>query len=279
MNGIDLEQTLTALVNLATAWGLKLIGAIAVLVIGRWIAGWTRRLVRRLMTRGDVDATLVPFVAGMAYYLILAFVAVAGLGMVGVQTASMVAVLGAAGLAVGLALQGTLSNFAAGVMLLIFRPFRVGDYIEAGGTAGTVGAVGLFATTLNTPDNVRIVVPNGAVYGNTIKNYAANDTRRNDMVVGISYDDDIDQAVDVVREVLHNDPRVLPDPAPVVAVSGLGDSSVDIVVRPWCKKDDYWDLRFHLMQTLKEQLETAGCSIPYPQRDVHVFQPSSPSAA
>jgi len=274
MNGIDLEQTLTALVNLTTAWGLKLVGAIAVLVIGRWIAQWTRRLVRRVMTRGDVDATLVPFVAGMVYYLILAFVAVAALGMVGVQTASMVAVLGAAGLAVGLALQGTLSSFAAGVMLLIFRPFRVGDYIEAGGTAGTVSSVGLFATTLNTPDNVRIVVPNGTVYGNTIKNYAANETRRNDMVVGISYDDDIGQAIDAVRKVLHDDPRVLTDPAPVVAVSGLGDSSVDIVVRPWCKKEDYWDLRFHLMQALKEQLEAAGCSIPYPQRDVHLFQAS-----
>jgi small conductance mechanosensitive channel len=277
MNGIDLEQTLTVLVNLATAWGLKLIGAIAILLIGRWIAGWTRRLVRRVMTRGDLDATLVPFVAGMVYYLILAFVAVAALGMVGVQTASMVAVLGAAGLAVGLALQGTLSNFAAGVMLLIFRPFRVGDYIEAGGTAGTVSSVGLFATTLNTPDNVRIVVPNGTVYGNTIKNYAANETRRNDMVVGISYDDDIGQAIDAVRKVLRDDPRVLTDPAPVVAVSGLGDSSVDIVVRPWCKKEDYWDLRFHLMQALKEQLEAAGCSIPYPQRDVHLFQ--APSAA
>jgi len=276
MNGIDLEQTLTVLINLATAWGLKLIGAIAVLLIGRWIAGWTRRLIKRVMTRGDLDATLVPFVAGMVYYLILAFVAVAALGMVGVQTASMVALLGAAGLAVGLALQGTLSNFAAGVMLLIFRPFRVGDYIEAGGTAGTVGSVGLFATTLNTPDNVRIVVPNGTVYGNTIKNYAANETRRNDMVVGISYDDDIGQAIDAVRKVLHDDARVLTDPAPVVAVSGLGDSSVDIVVRPWCKKEDYWDLRFHLMQALKEQLEAAGCSIPYPQRDVHFFQ--APSA-
>ncbi len=279
MNGIDLEQTLTALVNLATAWGLKLVGAIAVLVIGRWAAGWTRRLVGRLMTRGDLDATLVPFVAGMVYYLILAFVAVAALGMVGVQTASMVAVLGAAGLAVGLALQGTLSNFAAGVMLLVFRPFRVGDYIEAGGTAGSVASVGLFATTLNTPDNVRIVVPNGAVYGNTIKNYAANETRRNDMVVGISYHDDIGQAIDAVLRVLHDDPRVLTEPAPVVAVSGLGDSSVDIVVRPWCKKEDYWNLRFHLMQALKEQLEAAGCSIPYPQRDVHLFQASSPSAA
>ncbi|KPJ95816.1 MAG: hypothetical protein AMS18_02185 [Gemmatimonas sp. SG8_17] len=276
MNGIDLEQTLTVLINLATAWGLKLIGAIAVLLIGRWIAGWTRRLIKRVMTRGDLDATLVPFVAGMVYYLILAFVAVAALGMVGVQTASMVALLGAAGLAVGLALQGTLSNFAAGVMLLIFRRFRVGDYIEAGGTAGTVGSVGLFATTLNTPDNVRIVVPNGTVYGNTIKNYAANETRRNDMVVGISYDDDIGQAIDAVRKVLHDDARVLTDPAPVVAVSGLGDSSVDIVVRPWCKKEDYWDLRFHLMQALKEQLEAAGCSIPYPQRDVHFFQ--APSA-
>jgi len=272
MEQIDLEAILGQLVNIVSAWGLNIIGAIALLIVGRFVARWARRLIRRLMQRGEADATLVPFVAGLAYYLILAFVAVAVLGMVGVQTASMVAVLGAAGLAVGLALQGTLSNFASGVMLLVFRPFGVGDYIDAGGTAGTVEAIGLFATTLNTPDNVRIVTPNSAVYSNTIKNYAANPTRRNDMVVGVSYDDDLGAAVSTIERVLKADDRVLTEPAPVVAISELGDSSVNIVVRPWCKKEDYWPLRFDMMRTLKEQLEAAGCSIPYPQRDVHLHQ-------
>ena len=272
MNGVDLQQTLSTVVDLVSAWGLKLIGAFVVLLVGRLVARWARRLLRRLMTAKEVDATLVPFVAGLVYYLIIAFVAVAVLGMVGIQTASMVAVLGAAGLAVGLALQGTLSNFAAGVMLLVFRPFKVGDYVEVGGTAGAVEAVGLFSTTLNTPDNVKITIPNGAVFGNTIKNYAANDTRRNDMIVGISYDDDIGVALETISRVIDSDVRVLKDPAPVVAVSELGDSSVNIVVRPWCKKEDYWALRFDMMRSLKEQLEAAGCSIPYPQRDVHLFQ-------
>jgi small conductance mechanosensitive channel len=184
----------------------------------------------------------------------------------------MVAVLGAAGLAVGLALQGTLSNFASGVMLLVFRPFGVGDYIDAGGTAGSVASVGLFSTTMNTPDNVRIVVPNSAVYGSTIKNYAANATRRNDIVVGVSYEDDLAVAVSTIERVLQEDSRVLAEPAPVVAISELGNSSVNIVVRPWCTKEDYWALRFDLTRALKEQLEAAGCSIPFPQRDVHLHQ-------
>jgi small conductance mechanosensitive channel len=272
MEQIDLQPILEQLVNIVSAWGLKILGAIVVLIIGRFVARWARRLIRKVMQRGHADATLVPFVAGVAYYLILAFVAVAVLGMVGVQTASMVAVLGAAGLAVGLALQGTLSNFASGVMLLVFRPFGVGDYIDAGGTAGSVASVGLFSTTMNTPDNVRIVVPNSAVYGSTIKNYAANATRRNDIVVGVSYDDDLAVAVSTIERVLQEDSRVLAEPAPVVAISELGDSSVNIVVRPWCTKEDYWALRFDLTRALKEQLEAAGCSIPFPQRDVHLHQ-------
>jgi len=269
-------ELLTAnVVNLISTWGLKVLGAIVLLVVGRMLAGWARRLTRKALMRVNADATLVPFIAGITYYFILAAVLVAVLGMVGIQTATLLAVFGAAGLAVGLALQGTLSSVASGVMLLVFRPFEVGDYIEAGGTAGSVEAIGLFMTTLNTPDNVKILVPNSSVYGQTIKNYAANDTRRNDMVVGVSYDDDLATAVDTINKILAADSRVLPDPEPVVAVAELADSSVNIVVRPWCKKEDYWGLRFDMMRTLKEQLEAAGCSIPYPQRDIHVFEAAS----
>jgi small conductance mechanosensitive channel len=268
----DFQAILASLSDLVAQWGLKLLGALAVFVIGRMVAGWARRAIRRLLERSAIDATLVPFVTGITYYLLLAFVIIAALGMVGVQTASVIAVLGAAGLAVGLALQGTLGNFASGVMLLLFRPFRVGDFIEAAGVAGTVQAINIFTTTLNTPDNVGIVIPNSAVWGEIIKNYAANETRRIDLVAGIAYDDDIGLAIRTLQSILDGDERVLKDPAPTIAVSELGDSSVNIVVRPWCKRENYWGLRFDLTRTIKEQLEEAGCSIPFPQRDVHVYE-------
>lgn len=269
---VVINQALTVVVDLVSTWGLRLLGALTLLVLGRVFAGWLRRLVKKALARAKVEPTLLPFISGIAYYVVLVAVAVAVLGMIGIQTASLLAVLGAAGLAAGLALQGTLSNVASGVMLLIFRPFQVGDYIEAGGTAGSVESIALFSTTLNTPDNVKILMPNSAIYGNTIKNYAANATRRNDMVMGISYGDDIGVAVDTIKWVLGRDERVLSEPEPVVAVSELADSSVNIVVRPWCKKEDYWGLRFDLIRGLKEELEAAGCSIPYPQRDVHLIQ-------
>lgn len=253
-------------------WGLKVLGGIVVLIIGLIIAKWVRRGLARLFDRTEMDETLEKFLTSLFYYLILIVAAVAALGMMGVQTASVLTMLGAAGLAVGLALQGTLSNVAAGVMLLIFRPFRVGDFVDVGGTAGSVDSVGLFATVLNTPDNVRIVVPNSGIYGGTIKNFSFNELRRNDMVVGISYDDDIGLATDTIRSILDSDIRVLKDPEYQVAVSELGDSSVNLVVRPWCKASDYWNLRFDLTRAFKERLEAAGCSIPYPQQDVHLHK-------
>jgi small conductance mechanosensitive channel len=272
MEGVDLQTLNQILTELITVWGLRVVGAIVLLIVGRMVAGWTRRLARRGLGRSGVDDTLVPFLSGLAYWLVLAVVLVAVLGIVGIQTASLLAVLGAAGLAVGLALQGSLSNFASGVMLLIFRPFSVGDFIDAAGTAGAVESIGLFSTTLNTPDNVRVIMPNSVVYGQTIKNFAANDIRRTDMMVGVSYDDDLGTALETIRTVLGEDDRVLADPEPVVAVAELGDSSVNFVVRPWCAKEDYWTLRFDLTRALKERLEAAGCSIPYPQRDVHLMK-------
>jgi small conductance mechanosensitive channel len=273
--GFDLTDTLNSLTEIISTWGLKAVGAIAVLLIGMTVAKMIRGSMQRGLGRTKLDPTLIPFLSGMVYYIVVAFVVTAVLGLFGIQTTSLIAVLGAAGLAVGLALQGTLANFSAGVMLLIFRPFRAGDFVEAGGVAGAVKEVGIFSTTLATPDNVRIIVPNSSVYGQTIKNYAANPTRRNDMVFGISYSDDIGRAINTINRVLAADERVLKDPAPVVAVSELGDSSVNLVVRPWCTKEDYWTLRFDLNRTLKEELEAAGCSIPFPQRDVHLYNESA----
>jgi small conductance mechanosensitive channel len=261
-----------------TTWGLVLanykpvLAAVVILLLGRMAAGWARRLTRKGLERGNVDVTLVPFVAKLVYYGVLAVVVIAALNRLGVATTSVVAIFGAAGLAVGLALQGTLANFASGVMLLVFRPINIGNFVDVGGTAGTVMEIGIFATTLKSPDNIKITVPNSQIYGTTITNYNGYETRRVDMVMGISYDDNIQTALDTIERIVNADERVLADPAPQIAVSNLGDSSVDIVVRPWCNAADYWALRFDLNRRLKEGLEAAGCSIPYPQRDVHMYQ-------
>lgn len=266
-------------IDLVSTWGLQVIGAIAVLIVGRWIAGLIRKAVVRGLERANMDATLVPFISAMAYYLALTVVVIAVLNLFGIETTSLVAVLGAAGLAVGFALQGTLSNFAAGVMLLVFRPFRVGDFVDAAGVAGSVAEIGIFVTILNTGDNVKIIVPNSEIGGGIIKNFSANLHRRNDLIIGISYDDNIGLAIDTIHSVLKTDPRVHDDPAPVIAVHELADSSVNLVVRPWCNAADYWPLRWDLTRGIKEALENAGCSIPYPQSDVHIVAEGASEAA
>jgi small conductance mechanosensitive channel len=270
--GFDFGATMQTLTDMMAEWGLSVLGAIAVLVIGIWIAKRIRATLRSSLEKAGLDPVLVQFTSSLIYWGLLAFVVVAVLGIFGVPTASFVVVLGAAGLAVGLALQGTLSNFASGVMLLIFRPFTVGHWVEVGGVAGSVREIGIFSTILFSGDNVRVVVPNSQIYGQVMKNFTANDTRRIDLIMGVSYDDDLQVAQDTILGVLRSDERVLADPAPTVAVSELGDSSVDFVVRPWCNTGDYWSLRWNLTRRLKEELEAAGCSIPYPQRDVHLHQ-------
>ena len=264
------DQIVRVVTDMVTVWGLRVVGAIGVLVLGWTAAGLIRRSVRRVLRRSGVDPTLVPFLGSLAYYFALAVVVIAVLNLFGLPTTSLVAVLGAAGLAVGLALQGTLSNFASGVMLLVFRPFGVGDFVEAGGAEGRVEAIGLFSTTIKSGDNVQFTVPNSQIYGETIQNYDGYDTRRVDLVMGISYDDDIGHAIETIRGVVEADERVLADPAPQIAVAELGASSVDLVVRPWCASADYWAVRFDLTRRLKEELESAGCSFPYPQHDVHL---------
>lgn len=279
MPQIDLTSIGTMVRGLIAAWGLKVVGAIAVLAIGRWIAGWLRDATRRALERGGFDATLTPFVATLIYTGLLVLVLLSVAAVLGINTTAFIAVLGAAGLAVALAFQSTLANFAAGVMLLTFRPFKAGDFVEAAGVAGSVRQIGVFMSTLATPDNVEIIVPNSEISGAIIKNYSANETRRLDLVMGVSYDDDLNLAVDTMRRVLEADARVLADPAPVIAVNELADSSVNLVVRPWVKSADYWTARWDLTKALKETLERAGCTIPYPQQDVHVIQGTPVAAA
>lgn len=271
MGNLDIDALLTQLSSIVSAYGLKVIGAILVLIIGRAIAGMLRRATRRGLERADIDKTLIPFITGLVYTLAMVFVGVAVLGLFGIPTASFIAVLGAAGLAVGLAMQGTLSNFAAGVMLLIFRPFRVGDLVEVAGTLGVVREIGIFATQLDTLDHVRVIISNGTVYGDKISNYTANEIRRVDLTVGVSYGDDLEKAKQTILAVVNGHEKVLKDPAPQVEVVEMADSSVNFVVRPWCATDDYWRVYFDVTQGCKERLEAAGCSIPFPQRDVHLF--------
>ncbi len=266
------DQVVQNIITLVSTWGLRMTGALVVLILGRFGCGVARKSVRRAMESRSVDASLIPFVSNLVYFVLFAAVVIAVLGMFGIETTSLIALLGTAGLAIGLAVQGTLSNFSSGVMLLLFRPFHVGDYIDAAGVAGTVSEIGVFCTVLNTPDNVRIIVPNSGIFGATIKNFSTNDTRRNDIVLGISYDDDISNAIAAVNAVLGKDSRILSDPEPLVAVSELSDSSVNLVVRLWCRREDYWNLRCDLIRKFKEELDQGGCTIPYPQHDVHLHQ-------
>lgn len=263
-------------VAVVSNWGLQVIGAVALLIVGRWAASLISRTVRRGLESGGIDAQLIPFCANGAYYIVLALVVVAVLQLFGIETTSLVAMIGAAGLTIGLALQGTLSSFAAGVMLLIFRPFKVGDYVEVSGSSGTVSEIDLFTTTLNTSQNLQVLIPNASVYGKTITNYSANETRRVDVNVGIGYEDDIGTAMRVIEEITTGDPRVLSEPATAILVSELADSSVNLTVRAWCQRADYGALRSDLLRRLKEKLEAGGCSIPFPQQDVHIVSTAAP---
>jgi small conductance mechanosensitive channel len=263
------DNLMDTLVTFATGYGIKIVGAILLLIIGRMVAAFARRLSKRVLSNRGVDPAIVSFVGGLLYYLILAFTVIAVLNNFGVQTASLVAVLGAAGFAIGLALQGSLANFAAGIMLLIFRPFRIGDYVEVAGTSGTVRELGLFTTVLTTPDNIKIMIPNGKAFGDIIKNVTAFDTRRVDLVIGIGYGSPIDKAIGVLNDILNTDARILDDPAPQIAVAELDDSSVNLVVRPWVKTSDYWPVRLDLTKRIKEAFDENNIEIPFPQMVVH----------
>lgn len=252
-----------------TSSGLAVLGAILILIAGRIVAGILRGFVKKLMTKRDQDIGLTNFVGNMTYAVVMVFAIVAAMAKFGVQTASFVAVLGAAGFAVGFALQGSLANFASGVMLLLFRPFKVGDYVEAAGVSGSVQDIQLFSTILFTPDNVCIIVPNGKLFGDIIKNYSTNDIRRVDMVLGIGYGSSIERAIEITMGLIKADQRVLKEPEPTIAVSELADSSVNLVVRPWVKKEDYWDVKFELTRQIKEACDKNDIEIPFPQRVVH----------
>ncbi|MGD8112835.1 small-conductance mechanosensitive channel MscS [Vibrio sp. NTOU-M3] len=264
------ETWLTNNSDLLIQYGVNIISAIVILFIGNIIVKMVANSVSKMLEKKKMDKAVVEFIHGLVRYLLFVIVLIAALGRVGVQTASVVAVIGAAGLAVGLALQGSLSNFAAGVLIVAFRPFKSGDYVEIGGVAGSVDAIQIFQTILKTPDNKMVVVPNASVIGGPITNYSRHETRRVDLVIGVSYGADLKQTKEVIREALEKDTRILQEPGIQIGVLALADSSVNFVVRPWCKTADYWDVYFDSTQAIKEALDAAGIEIPFPQMDVHL---------
>ncbi|KQA26707.1 mechanosensitive ion channel protein [Vibrio metoecus] len=256
--------------DLLVQYGVNVISAILILFIGNLVVKAVAGSVANVLKKKEMDKAVVEFIHGLVRYTLFIIVLIAALSRIGVQTASVVAVIGAAGLAVGLALQGSLSNFAAGVLIVAFRPFKSGDYVEIGGVAGSVDSIQIFQTVLKSPDNKMVVVPNSAVIGGAITNYSRHETRRVDMVIGVSYKSDLQKTKRILRETLEKDPRILKDPDIRIGVLALADSSINFVVRPWCKTADYWDVYFDSMQAIKEALDANGIEIPFPQMDVHL---------
>lgn len=258
--------------DLAIKYGLKFILAIVVLILGFWVIRLMTRGLKKVMVRGNVDPSLIPFLKTLFNVMLKALLIISVMGMVGIQMTSFIAVLGAAGLAVGLALQGTLQNFAGGVMILLFKPYKVGDFIEAQGHAGSVKEIQIFQTILTTPDNSTVVIPNSPLATGVLKNYSAQPLRRIDFSFGIGYGDNIDKAKDVLLKLANEDTRVLKeDNPPMVAVEALADSSVNLKLRTWVKSEDYWGLYFDMTEKVKKAFDKSGISIPFPQRDVHLY--------
>lgn len=250
----------------------KLLAAIVVIIIGRWLAIKLSKVIAGLMKKSKADDSIVGFMESIAYYSLLIIVLIAAAGQLGIKTTSFLAILGAAGLAIGLALKDSLSNFSAGVMIVIFKPFKVGDVVDIGGTVGKVTEITIFSTILTSGDNQKFIVPNSSVMSTTITNITANPTRRIDMIVGIGYDDDIKKAKDILLRLTQEDDRILKDPEPTIAVGELADSSINFVFRPWVKTEDYWVVKFDLTEKIKLTFDQEGISIPYPQRDIHLFE-------
>ncbi len=266
MSGISGE----VLYNYAITYGIKILGAIVIFIIGKWVANFITKMMKKLMEKSKVEPTLSSFLGDMIFIFLMVLIILAALSTLGIKMTSFIAIVGAATLAIGMALQKNLSNIGAGVVIMLFRPFKVGDFVEVGGVAGTVEKISLFNTNLVTPDNRLIIVPNSNVIGNNITNYSAKDIRRIDLTIGIGYDDNIKLAKETLETILKEDERILNDPAPTIAVSELGDSSVNFAVRPWVKGKDYWNVYFDLLEKIKLTFDEKGIGIPYPQMDVHI---------
>ena len=273
--GIDWADLWLQTKTTGVDFAINVVIAIIIFFIGRMIARAIAKGVRRIMQAQEVDKILESFVSNLLYWVLMVFVIITSINKIGVQTTSLIAIMAAAGLAIGLALQGSLANFASGVLIVMFRPYKVGDWVEAAGISGSVLQVQILTTVLTTGDNKQIIVPNGQIMGSIITNYSANDTRRIDMVVGVSYEDDLDKVRATLEDLIAAEPRILKDPECRIAVSELADSSVNFVSRPWVKSGDYSGVKFELTESIKKRFDKEGISFPFPQQDVHLYQASS----
>lgn len=270
--GIDWNTLVKTIQTTGLELGINIVAAFIIFYVGRMVIKIITRGLRTVMQKQEIDKTLETFVCNLVSKVLLIFVIIAAISQIGVQTTSLIAVLGAAGLAVGLALQGSLSNFAAGVLIVLFRPYKVGDFVEAAGISGAVEELQILTTVLKTGDNKRVIVPNSQIMNSVITNYSANDTRRIDMIVGVSYGDDLDKVRKTLEELVAAEKRILPEPVCLIAVDALADSSVNFVLRPWVATSDYWAVKFALTEAIKKRFDEVGIAIPFPQRDVHLYQ-------
>jgi len=273
---ININQILETVTVWFTTYSIKIVAAILIFIIGKWFCRRITNLLTKIMEKNNIDITLVKFLGSIVYYTLFIVVMIAVAGQLGINTTSFLTIIGAAGLAIGLALKDSLSNLASGVMLIMFRPIKIGDFVDVGGVTGTVQSIDIFNTTIHSPDNQKHIVPNASITSDVITNVTANDTRRVDLVIGIGYDDDIARAKGILEAIIKKEERILEDPATNIAVSELGDSSVNFVVRPWVKTSDYWDVYFALTEEIKITFDKEGISIPYPQQDVHLFSEQKP---
>ena len=272
VGGIDTGKLLEMLQTTGVEFGINLVTAALIFFIGKWVVGLVVKAIAKMMQKGEIDATLERFICSLVRISLMVVVIIAAIGQLGVQTTSLLAVMGAAGLAVGLALQGSLSNFAAGVLIVLFRPYKVGDFVEAAGVAGVIEEVQILTTIMKTGDNKRIIVPNSQIMSSIITNYSANDTRRVDLTFGVSYSDDLDQVHKELRAIVDADERILKDPEVTIKVQALADSSVNFIVRPWVNSGDYWGVYFDLTEKVKKRFDEVGISFPFPQQDVHLHK-------
>jgi small conductance mechanosensitive channel len=268
---MDTAEIINSITQIAADFGLRLLYAVLIIFVGRWVVKLLLKIIKSALEKTTVEETIRIFVANLLNSLLMVIIFIAAINQLGIETTSIIAMLGAAGLAIGLALQGSLANFAAGILIVIFRPYKVGDYIEAGSAEGTVLDIQIFSTVLKTPDNKVVVVPNGTIMDSSIINYTGQETRRVDIVASCGYEDDIDKVKDILKDILNQDERILEEPEPRIAVSELADNSINFIVRPWVNSSDVLSVKYSILEQIKKRFDEEGISIPYPQRDVHIY--------
>ena len=268
---MDTTEIINSITQIAADFGLRLLYAVLIIFVGRWVVKLLLKIIKSALEKTTVEETVRIFVANILNTLLMVIIFIAAINQLGIETTSIIAMLGAAGLAIGLALQGSLANFAAGILIVIFRPYKVGDYIEAGSAAGTVLDIQIFSTVLKTPDNKVVVVPNGTIMDSSIINYTGQETRRVDIIASCGYEDDIDKVKDILQDILNQDERILKEPEPRIAVSELADNSINFIVRPWVNSSDVLSVKYSILEQIKKRFDAEGISIPYPQRDVHIY--------